>query len=483
VSPGAQPQTRALPALSEAMFSAYSLCVEIPSASSAGGRPYGGECPAADLFQSHRDSWSVRGGCVVDAAADYGKCSQRARLLLQPTLHRFVCCAHVPCWTSAPLAARWICAARMMPYALSKVDKTIGCDLSEPQPESSQQAAAVRIINARVRTRVASRARPPGRASLARARAGRAREPIAEPTAPPRTTTKTCGAKAHHGAQMISLNGAVSRAAFSRGLLERPCRWATPRRGVRAAAACRSWWAPDSRQHPLVPVSQVGLTRTSDLAECIASCRREVAAIVAHHRVTGDRYVDCDFPVGDPEHGWRCIFEHPHELLHPADLLAPPEWKRLSDVYPPAELSLFRGEYADSGDIVQGNIGTCFFLGSLAAMAHGQKGWVRQLFVAHDAAAGVYGVRFFKRGRWECVLVDDLVGYPSPSGSRTSCLSTGHRDQFAVQRRPWFSHNSVEGTIWVAIIEKAYAKLHGSYEAINTGHTREAMVDLSGTRF
>jgi calpain len=34
--------------------------------------------------------------------------------------------------------------------------------------------------------------------------------------------------------------------------------------------------------------------------------------------------------------------------------------------------------------------------------------------------------------------------------------------------------------MWVALIEKAYAKLCGSYEAINTGHAREAMVDLSG---
>ena len=133
---------------------------------------------------------------------------------------------------------------------------------------------------------------------------------------------------------------------------------------------------------------------------------------------------------------------------------------------------------------MQGNVGTCFFLGSLAAMAHGQKGWVRQLFVAHDAAAGVYGVRFFKRGRWEYVLVDDIVGYTSPTaGDRTSSLSDGHSDQATMQHRPWFSHNSVDGTIWVAIVEKAYAKLHGSYEAINTGHTREAMVDLSGMRF
>ena len=60
--------------------------------------------------------------------------------------------------------------------------------------------------------------------------------------------------------------------------------------------------------------------------------------------------------------------------------------------------------------------------------------------------------------------MDDFIGYPSESDSA----------------RPTFSYTNLEITVWVSIIEKAYAKLKGSYEAINGGQTREAMVDLSG---
>jgi hypothetical protein len=43
-----------------------------------------------------------------------------------------------------------------------------------------------------------------------------------------------------------------------------------------------------------------------------------------------------------------------------------------------------------------------------------------------------------------------------------------------------YGHCSDPNEFWVPLIEKAYAKLHGSYESINGGSMTESLVDLTG---
>jgi calpain-15 len=73
---------------------------------------------------------------------------------------------------------------------------------------------------------------------------------------------------------------------------------------------------------------------------------------------------------------------------------------------------------------------------------------------------GIYTVRFCKGGEWVTVTIDDY--FP--------CFLMG---------QPIFSRSN-GNELWVLILEKAYAKLHGSYYALRGGWVNEGMIDLTG---
>ena len=76
---------------------------------------------------------------------------------------------------------------------------------------------------------------------------------------------------------------------------------------------------------------------------------------------------------------------------------------------------------------------------------------------------GVYAVRFWCDGEWRVVAVDDYV----PVDERGAMLFAAASD-------------SPSPEIWSVLCEKAYAKLYGSYAAIEGGDVAIAMVDMCG---
>mmetsp|Transcript_6717 Transcript_6717/g.11290 ORF Transcript_6717/g.11290 Transcript_6717/m.11290 type:complete len:845 (-) Transcript_6717:102-2636(-) len=133
-------------------------------------------------------------------------------------------------------------------------------------------------------------------------------------------------------------------------------------------------------------------------------------------------------------------------------------WRRASD-FMEGEYAVFEGGI-DPADIRQGALGDCWFLCAIAALTEFPK-LITDLVETKEANShGCYRVRFCKNGMWQSVRVDDF--FPCfPGAGPVYSRSNGNE-------------------LWVMLLEKAYSKLHGSYEAIKSGWAYEGMMDMTG---
>ncbi|KAK7202054.1 cysteine peptidase, Clan CA, family C2 [Novymonas esmeraldas] len=130
------------------------------------------------------------------------------------------------------------------------------------------------------------------------------------------------------------------------------------------------------------------------------------------------------------------------------------------------QIRLFR-DGISPGDVEQGELGDCWLMCALATHAECPAA-VMQMFrhpkgaavARRERAIGAYRVSFNKNGLWRSILVDDYV--PVVAGA------------------PSFAHSSDLCELWPSILEKAFAKMHGSYAMIQSGDPMHALTDMSG---
>eukprot|EP00800_Vazella_pourtalesii_P002531 TRINITY_DN12420_c0_g2_i1.p1 TRINITY_DN12420_c0_g2~~TRINITY_DN12420_c0_g2_i1.p1 ORF type:complete len:675 (+),score=89.23 TRINITY_DN12420_c0_g2_i1:56-2080(+) len=153
-------------------------------------------------------------------------------------------------------------------------------------------------------------------------------------------------------------------------------------------------------------------------------------------------------------------------------------WKRPGEITDNPRLFV---DGTDSDDVIQGCLQNCWFAAALATLAKNKKlldlvipnikhqEWMHSTEATVGGETriqvtprygGIFKFRFWRMGEWLEVVVDDRLP--------------------VVDGKLIYIHSREQNEFWSALVEKAYAKLNGCYEALRTGSPGEALVDFTG---
>ncbi|XP_053561575.1 calpain-5 [Bombina bombina] len=168
----------------------------------------------------------------------------------------------------------------------------------------------------------------------------------------------------------------------------------------------------------------------------------------------------------------KTLFEDPlfppdnDSLFYKTQRVQGVQWKRPKEICGDPHLFV---DGISSHDLHQGQVGNCWFIAASSSLASRdvfwQKvipNWKEQEWYSEkpENYAGIFHFHFWRFGEWVDVVIDDRL--PTINNQLIYC------------------HSNETNEMWCALLEKAYAKLTGCYEALDGGNTADALVDFTG---
>lgn len=170
----------------------------------------------------------------------------------------------------------------------------------------------------------------------------------------------------------------------------------------------------------------------------------------------GSLFVDLDFPADD-----TALFSDSSTPI--SKLKGSITWLRPQEI---CQSPAFFPKQISLGHAKQGLLGDCWLLCACTILLE-NKHLLNKVIPPDQPLWGDSGYRgffhfcFWQYGHWTDVIIDDFLPCVNSKLCFSRCLSST--------------------AFWVALLEKAFAKLHGSYEKLWAGQVSEALVDLTGS--
>ncbi|KAI0431158.1 hypothetical protein F5Y09DRAFT_330569 [Xylaria sp. FL1042] len=244
-----------------------------------------------------------------------------------------------------------------------------------------------------------------------------------------------------------------------------------------------------------------GTTTQASYDEAAAVCKAKVAKIVKECRRVNQKYRDPHFDLElDLKWGDRDTLESLRNTkgssgggggTNPSESSAfhPKSVKRVLDVF---DKPKFYIDGPTANDVRQGRDGDCWLLAALCTLSN-KPSLIERVCVARDEQVGVYGFVFHRDGEWISEIIDDKLFLTKPDFDESVLERLLWEDRERVDSEEQYrkAYQSGSGALyfaqcedtnetWLPLLEKAYAKAHGDYQAIEGGFTGEGIEDLTG---